>query len=177
MSPLLWIASSYFFAYLWFLMWRDSIYSRSQENHRLHDHRLHNLQYCELHSWGIYNIAPTCTTRICGRELPFLCFMQCTHIFFTQASAGGECESPIRELKQGPQALAVELMLTLSRWPPAPPGLERPKQALEGGCAHQFSTHRVMELWLGLHYWEFPGFYGETYIPGIFQSCKMLTFI
>lgn len=82
----------------------------------------------------------------------YLCFMQCTHIFFTQASAGGECESPIRELKQGPQALAAELRLTLSRWPPAPPGLERPEHALEEGRAHRFSTQRVMELWLGLHY-------------------------
>lgn len=130
----------YFFTYLWFLMWRDSIYSPSQENHRLHDHRLHHLQYCELHSWGIYNIAPTWTTRICARELPFLCFMQCTHIFFTQFSVGGECESPIRQLKQGPQALADELMLTLSRGPPAPPDPERPKHALEGGRAHHFST-------------------------------------
>lgn len=92
--------------------------------------------YCELHLGGIYNIAPICTTKIRGRASPFLRVIQYIHIFFTQASAGGERESPIRECNGVLTTLDVELMLIQSRWPPAPPDLERPKHALEGGHAY-----------------------------------------
>lgn len=99
---------------------------------------------------GSYNIAPTCTTGMCGWASPFLRYIQCTDIFFTPVSSGGECESPVRKLKPGVfTGLVAGLILILPRWPPAPPDLERPKHALEGGHAHSFSS-KESELWLML---------------------------
>lgn len=58
-------------------------------------------------------------------------------IFSSHQRGQVENESPVRELKlRVLTALAAELMLILSRWPPASLDLGRPKHVLEEGYTH-----------------------------------------
>ena len=149
----------------------DCIYSLSQESHRLHD-QISLLWIAPLS----FKTAPTRTTRICGWASCFL-RLSVAPLFLHRPVQAESVGLWVEDWTGVLTALVAELMLILSRWPPVPPVLERPKHALKGGCTRYFSTERIMESQFMLQYLEFPGVYGELCIPGIFQSCKMLTFI
>lgn len=90
-----------------------------------------------------------------------------------QRCSGAECESPVRKIETwGLQSICFSgSMVILSRWPPAPPGLERPKHALEetvnlhssskshGIMAHALILRISWVLWRNVYFC-------------IFQCCK-----
>lgn len=88
--------------------------------------------------------------------------------FLHTSGSGAECESPVRKLKPGVfRAFVSGLMVILSRWPPAPAGLERPKHALEeavnfhspvkshGIMAHVLILRISWVLWRNVYFWYF----------------------
>lgn len=88
--------------------------------------------------------------------------------FLHTSGSGAECESPVRKLKPGVfRAFVSGLMVILSRWPPTPPGLERPKQALEetvnlhspvkgrGIMARAPILRISWVLWRNVYFWYF----------------------